>query len=64
MMRTDGESRIHLEYIYTFFLLYIYILIAAGSCLKFIKDISYWRRVKCSIPGYCEDTEVLARSQN
>ena len=64
MTRTDGESGIRLGYIYTFFLLYTHILIAAGSCPKFIKDISYWRRVKCSVPGYCEDTGAPAGSQD
>ena len=63
-MRTDRESKICLGYIYIFFLLYIHILIAAGSCPKFIKDISYWRRIKCFISGYCEDTGASAGSQD
>ena len=36
---------------------------AAGSCPNFIKDISYWRRVDCFIPDYCEDTGAPVGSQ-
>ena len=63
-MRINEESEIRLRYIYIFFLLYIHILMAAESCPKFIKDLSYWRRVKCSVPGYCEDTGAPAGSQD